>query len=164
MLLHFVRAIFVGVCGAVGAAIGADLYKSKDYALAYGLAAGLLVGLLLAGLSMAFTRRLASAVSTVMFGLLVGCLVSYFVVKVLALVWPSSDVVDTYRNFALTVAISFVTVITLLQLKDDLKFVIPLVEFRREGQSSKPVVLDTSVIIDGRIAGVMDSKILDVPV
>ena len=161
MLLHVVRAIFIGVCGAIGAAIGTELYKSTAAGLAYGLVAGLLI----AGLSMAFTRRLASAVSTVTIGILVGCLVSFFVREVLALVWPSSDPrVDFYRDFALTVAISFITVLTLLQLKDDLKFVIPLVEFRREGQSSKPVLLDTSVIIDGRIAGVMDSKVLDVPV
>ncbi len=160
-MLHIVRALFIGVCGAVGAAIGEGLYRSAWAGLLVGVAAGLL----LAGGAMAFTRRVASAVSSVLFGILVGCLIAYFVIQVLHLVWPSDNPeVVTYRNLAITTAINFLTVLILLQLKDDLKFVIPLVEFRREGSASKPLLLDTSAIIDGRIADVMETKIVDVPV
>ncbi len=160
-MLHIVRALFIGVCGAVGAAIGEGLYRSAWA----GLLAGVGAGLLLAGAAMAFTRRVASAVSSVLFGILVGCLISYFVIQVLHLVWPSDNPeAVTYRNLAITTAINFLTVLVLLQLKDDLKFVIPLVEFRREGSASKPLLLDTSAVIDGRIADVMETKIVDVPV
>ena len=160
-MLHIVRALFIGVCGAVGAAIGEGLYRS----VLAGLVAGVGSGLLLAGAAMAFTRRVASAVSSVLFGILVGCLIAYFVIQVLHLVWPSDNPeVLTYRNLAITTAINFLTVLVLLQLKDDFKFVIPLVEFRREGSASKPLLLDTSAVIDGRIADVMETKIVDVPV
>lgn len=161
-MLHIVRAIFVGVCGALGAAIGHELYNK---ATLEGLIVGTLSGVLIAGGAMAFTRRVASAVSTLMIGLLVGCLVSYFVVQVLRLVMPAGDPkVDFYRSFAITVALAFLSVLTILQLKDDFKFVIPLIEFRREGVGGKPILLDTSAVIDGRVADVMDTKILDVPV
>jgi uncharacterized protein YacL len=161
MLLHVVRALFVGVCGAVGAAIGEGLYRNAWAGLLVGVGAGLV----LAGSTMAFTRRVASAVSAVLFGILVGCLISYFVIKVLNLVWPSSDpAAVTYRDLAITIAVNFLTVLILLQLKDDLKFVIPLVEFRREGSAAKPLLLDTSAIIDGRVADVMDTRIVDVAV
>lgn len=160
-MLHIVRALFIGVCGAVGSAMGIELYKAPWAGLAYGL----LAGIALAGLAMAFTRRVASAVSTLMIGILVGCLVAYFVVQVLRLVLPADDPkVDFYRSFGITVALAFLSVLTILQLKDDFKFVIPLVEFRREGHGNKPILLDTSAIIDGRIADVMDTKILDVAV
>jgi len=160
-MLHIVRALFVGVCAALGTAMGIELYKAPWE----GLCIGLVAGVLMAGGAMAFTRRVASAVSTAMIGLLVGCLIAYFVVQVLRLVLPAGDPkVDFYRNFSLTVAIAFLSVLTLLQLKDDFKFVIPLIEFRREGHGGKPILVDTSSIIDGRVADVMDTKIIDVPI
>jgi uncharacterized protein YacL len=66
-----------------------------------------------------------------------------------------------YRNFAIAVVLSFLSVLTILHVKDDFKFVIPFVELKREGGGAKPVILDTSAIIDGRIADVMDTKVLD---
>ncbi len=55
-------------------------------------------------------------------------------------------------------AISFV-----LQTKDDVRFVIPYVEFARQTRGARPLILDTSVIIDGRIADICDTKIIDSP-
>jgi uncharacterized protein YacL len=49
----------------------------------------------------------------------------------------------------------------LLQTKDDFRFVIPYVEFSRELKGGKPLILDSSALIDGRIADVMDTKIID---
>lgn len=161
-MLNIVRALFIGVCGALGTAIGQELYAK---ATLQGLLGGIVAGLVITAATMTFTRRVASAVSTLMIGLLFGCLVGYFVVQVLRLVLPADDPkVEFYRSFAITVAIAFVSVLTLLQLKDDFKFVIPLVELRREGHGVKSILLDTSAIIDGRIADVMDTKIVDAPV
>ena len=55
-------------------------------------------------------------------------------------------------------AISFV-----LQTKDDVRFVIPYVEFAKQTRGARPLILDTSVIIDGRIADICDTKIIDSP-
>src|SRR5207253_10254617 len=49
----------------------------------------------------------------------------------------------------------------LLQTKDDFRFIIPYVEFSKQIKGSKPLVLDTSVIIDGRIADICDTGIID---
>ena len=40
---------------------------------------------------------------------------------------------------------------------------IPYVEFQRNVKGVKPLILDTSVVIDGRIADVMETKIIDSP-
>ena len=53
-------------------------------------------------------------------------------------------------------AISFV-----LQTKDDIRFMIPYVAFSRDTRGAHPLLLDTSVIIDGRIADIADTHILD---
>ena len=48
-----------------------------------------------------------------------------------------------------------------LQTKDDVRFVIPYVEFARQIKGQRPLLLDTSVIIDGRIKGICEAGFLD---
>jgi uncharacterized protein YacL len=48
-----------------------------------------------------------------------------------------------------------------MQTKDDFRFIIPYVEFAKEIKGLKPYVLDTSVVIDGRIADVVETHIID---
>src|SRR5262245_32972089 len=159
-MLHIVRALFVGICAVLGVAIGDQVYK---HAL-WGLLAGLGSGLSFVGLELVFTRRVASVLSTLMIGLLVGCLVSYFINMTLDLVLPSDPVMRSYRNISITVVLSFLSILIILHLKDDFKFVIPFVELKREAGGSKPAILDTSAIIDGRIADVIDTKVIDTQV
>jgi uncharacterized protein YacL len=49
----------------------------------------------------------------------------------------------------------------LLQTKNDFRFIIPYVEFAKEIKGLKPLVLDTSVVIDGRIADVVETRVID---
>jgi len=159
-MLHIIRAIFVGICAVLGGWIGDQVYKHAIGGLLAGLGAGLCFILL----ELANTRRVASVISTLMIGLLVGCLVSYFINITLDLVLPTEPLVKSFRNISITVVLSFLSILTILHMKDDFKFVIPFIELKRESGGSKPVILDTSAIIDGRIADVMDTKVLDTQV
>jgi len=55
----------------------------------------------------------------------------------------------------------YLSVSFILQTKDDIRFVIPYVEFERQIKGGRPLVLDTSAIIDGRILDVARTKIFD---
>src|SRR5213075_801173 len=57
----------------------------------------------------------------------------------------------------------YICVSTLLQTKDDFRFIIPYVEFSKEVKGARPLVLDTSVVIDGRIADVAETRVIDQP-
>ena len=160
-MLHVVRALFVLACGTVGWVTGIDLYSQPWMGLFIGLGAGTVF----MALQLLATRQLASVVITLVFGILVGCLLAYFLIKVLDLL--NEDMAakaKMYRNFAIAVVLSFLSVLTILHVKDDFKFVIPFVELKREGGGSKPVILDTSALIDGRIADLMDTKVIDTQV
>ena len=61
------------------------------------------------------------------------------------------------------VFICYLCVSTLLQTKDDFRFIIPYMEFSKEVKGARPLVLDTSVVIDGRIADVAETRIIDQP-
>jgi uncharacterized protein YacL len=64
-------------------------------------------------------------------------------------------------SLIITMFCCYVCISTLLQTKDEFRFIIPYVEFSRQVKGSKPLVLDTSVIIDGRIADICDTRFLD---
>jgi uncharacterized protein YacL len=61
------------------------------------------------------------------------------------------------------VFICYLCISTLLQTKDDFRFIIPYMEFSKEVKGARPLLLDTSVVIDGRIADVAESRIIDQP-
>src|SRR5439155_14348038 len=67
---------------------------------------------------------------------------------------------QTFSLF-LTVVCCYVSISLLLQTKDEFRFIIPYVEFSKQVKGAKPLVLDTSVIIDGRIADICDTRFID---
>jgi uncharacterized protein YacL len=114
-------------------------------------------------------RRKLTALAGVFFGLLVGMFFSW------ALGFVVDTVVDTYRigisseavtaiKWALAVCICYLTISIVMRTKDDVRFVIPYVEFAKQTKSARPLVLDTSAIVDGRIADLCQSKLFDAPV
>src|SRR6185369_6876673 len=60
-----------------------------------------------------------------------------------------------------TLVCCYISVSTLLQTKDEFRFIIPYVEFSKQVKGGRPLVLDTSVIIDGRIADICDTGVID---
>ncbi len=71
-----------------------------------------------------------------------------------------SDVGNAIR-IGLGLMLCYICVSILLQTKDDFRFIIPYVEFSKEVKGLKPYILDTSVVIDGRIADLVETEILD---
>src|SRR5207245_2810164 len=61
----------------------------------------------------------------------------------------------------LTLICCYICISLLLQTKDEFRFIIPYVEFSKQLKGGKPMVLDTSVIIDGRIADICDTRFID---
>ena len=106
-----------------------------------------------------------TTISAVYFGLLLGLAVGYLFSIGLqpfveALFGPGTRMTDVTRVM-ITVMCCYVTISTLLQTKDEFRFIIPYVEFSKQVKGGRPLVLDTSVIIDGRIADVCDTRLID---
>ncbi|MCD6174936.1 MAG: TRAM domain-containing protein, partial [Planctomycetes bacterium] len=57
----------------------------------------------------------------------------------------------------------YLCVSIVIRTKDDFRFLVPYVEFTRQTRGLRPLVLDTSVIIDGRIADIAETKLFDAP-
>ncbi len=74
---------------------------------------------------------------------------------------PAKSIAVDWVPLLLGMVLCYLCISLLLQTKDDFRFIIPYVEFVKEVKGLKPYILDTSVIIDGRIADVVETKILD---
>ena len=106
-------------------------------------------------------------ITAVYFGMIVGLFLTYVVDLALSPLW--GDTLDAAKNLdyrtpliiGIGMVLCYTCISVLIQTKDDFRFIIPYVEFSREVKGLKPLVLDTSVIIDGRIADVIETRILD---
>jgi uncharacterized protein YacL len=115
-------------------------------------------GVVLADISV--KAKQITTISAIYFGLLLGFLLGTLLSAVLEPLDLSANVHRFVRLF-LTIICCYVSVSTLLQTKDEFRFIIPYVEFQKQLKGGKPMVLDTSVIIDGRIADICETGIID---
>jgi uncharacterized protein YacL len=106
------------------------------------------------------TKRI-ELISSVYFGVTVGLFLSYMIGLALTPYFENSREVQRIVQLLLAVALCYVCISLLMQTKDDFRFIIPYVEFAKEVKGTKPYVLDTSVVIDGRIADVVEAGVLD---
>jgi uncharacterized protein YacL len=106
-------------------------------------------------------RKRLDIISSVYFGLIVGLFLTYVAHLALGPALP----LDTFTKGCIDLVVALVLCYTcisfLMQTRGDFRFVIPYVEFSKEVKGLKPYVLDTSVVIDGRIADVVETKVLD---
>lgn len=114
-------------------------------------------------------RKSLAAISGVFFGLIVGMVVAYGLGLIIDLLFSSnvpgalseSQVLFlSSLKLAMGVICCYMAISFILQTKDDVRFVIPYVEFAKETKGGRPLVLDTSVIVDGRISDIASTKIL----
>ena len=132
----------VFVLGAVGAVVLDILIRNKRIDMISSVYFGLVVGL--------FLTYIVNLALTPLFGLGQGTLAG---------ISPS-----TLRAHVVSfagISICYGCISLLWQTKDDFRFVIPYVEFSKDVKGSKPYVLDTSVVIDGRIADLVETGIID---
>jgi uncharacterized protein YacL len=168
---HLLLWILRGGFGAIiiGLATGALFYfDKKDGQNTLGLIAFcsiLAVGVLVVAGDILVRNKQITTISAFYFGLLMGFLLGTFL-------WSALEplVREYMRNYTeliqplrllINVLCCYISISILLQTKDEFRFIIPYVEFSKQVKGGRPLVLDTSVIIDGRIADICDTAIID---
>ena len=171
MPLLIIRCIFILAMSGVGVTI---VRAGALGSSAVGLATFFLLVLLSIGViavDMAFPKKKIEWISAIYFGLLIGLVTTYVMQLALEPFFADqpgeaggqTDSVRQSVTATLLLVFSYVGVSFILQTRNDFRFVIPYVEFQRNVKGVKPLILDTSVVIDGRIADVMETKIIDSP-
>lgn len=177
MALHILRAAFVLLTVSVTLLYllsfqrtvlmeGTDSGTGPALAL-LGIALG--IALAVMGIDIATKRKRLAALSGVFLGLVAGLVAAFALGKVVDLIGlllaPGTGKQDFLNLLeGVKVLIGLVTcylgISLVMQTKDDFRFVIPYVEFAKQVRGSRPTLLDTSVVIDGRILDIVETRVI----
>jgi uncharacterized protein YacL len=154
MNLLFVRILFLVASIIIGSQTLAAWDMEIWGALLGGFAAVIII-MLEIGMRKVSVKGLSSAV----FGLILGLIMSKLVSDAFSLA-PISPGTMSIIRVSLTLVFCYLGMVIGLRGKDEFNIIIPYVRLRRQDQSEEAVVLDTSVIIDGRIVDIYKTKFL----
>lgn len=161
--LIVLRSVFFLVAGGMAVSlVQSDQMPKEPIWLPWAVFIGvLLVSSLVVAVDALASRKRLDVISSVYFGLIVGLFLSYVVGLALSPVMPLSPWPRECIRLVMALVLCYTCISLLMQTRNDFRFVIPYVEFSKEVKGLKPFVLDTSVVIDGRIADVVETKVLD---
>jgi uncharacterized protein YacL len=161
--LLILRIVFLLVASGISIGLIQKHDLGRPAWMAYAVFGGVLaVSAAVIGLDLLIARKQIDAISAVYFGILVGLFLTYaFGLALEPLVFVVSEPVLNSVQLVVGVSLCYTCTSLLLQTKNDFRFIIPYIEFSKEVKGLKPYVLDTSVVIDGRIADVVATKLLD---
>ncbi len=113
-------------------------------------------------------KRLAT-VFAIYFGLVAGLVAALALGTLVDLIAESWYLTESFQGYillvklALGITLCYLAISVVLTTREDLRLVIPYVEFKREIRGLRPVLLDTSILIDGRIEPVVETGFIDAP-
>ena len=162
MALVILRCVFLLIAAGVGVSIlNSDVLEGASPAVSLGVFGGVMVAALAAvGLDILLPRKRIDIISTVYFGTLIGLVLAFAVGLALEPILHDHPAQQSIK-LVVGLLLCYSCISMLMQTKDDFRFIIPYVEFSKDVKGLKPYVLDTSVVIDGRIADVVETHVLD---
>ncbi|MDD5255756.1 MAG: PIN domain nuclease, partial [Candidatus Omnitrophica bacterium] len=155
MNLLLVRILFIFVSTIAGYQILGPSGKGS-----VGIGLGFMTGLIIILLEIGMRRVSVRGLSSTVFGLILGLLMAKLVTDALSLAPIPSENLPLIR-FSLTLVFCYLGMVIGLRGKDEFNIIIPYVRLRRQDQAEELTLLDTSVIIDGRILDICKTKFLE---
>lgn len=172
MVLTVLRALFVLLMAAAGWYLMASTTILRDYTY-YTLSATLSLGVAIICIDILAPRSKLQIFSGTFLGLFVGLLITYALSFVVKLILPQyfemspyvlsrqdQTTLEFFVNLVIGLICCYLCISFVLQTKDDFRFVVPYVELKRQAKGYRPMLLDTSALIDGRVHDVAATGVL----
>jgi len=116
----------------------------------------LMIILLEIGMKRLSIRNLSAAV----FGLIFGFFMAWIITSVLRLI-PMSLELFSSLQIILILIFCYLGMVIAIRGKDEFNLIIPYIKFVRQDKKDDVILLDTSVIIDGRVADMLHTKFIE---
>jgi uncharacterized protein YacL len=155
LTINLLRALYVVFVVSIGAMIGSRLEQLTAGIIISGVV-GLFV-VLLDALLRGITLRVFSSAT---FGLLLGFLAAELVKASEVLIWLSEDIQWAASLSLYTVLGYLGMMLALRSNREDFSLIIPYVRFTRHSLQDQPILLDSNVIIDGRVIELCEIEFL----
>jgi len=148
---------------------GVDVKLAPDWHLKLGV--GVLLAAVVVAVDVFTPRKKISTLAAVFFGLLVAMLATLAIGRLIDLLatlysieGPQANALLSTTKVFIGIALAYLSIVTVLQTQDDFRLVIPYVEFAKQMRGVKPLVLDSSALIDARIVEIGETEAVQAPV
>jgi uncharacterized protein YacL len=161
VIIRLVRIVFVLVCLLLGISLALGSRERVDAWV--GGVAGLGFGGLLVLVDMLLKSFTIRSFSSGTFGLLIGVLCAWLITQIPGM--PPMDGQEDLRRMLITMlyaSLGYIGIVLALRSnRQEFSLIIPYVRFRNEGVMRQPLLIDTNIIIDGRLPAVCQTGFLD---
>ncbi len=160
MTIIFLRAFFVILSSVVGYYVGALLGNFNMTVNVIGALVGFFGALVIILVEIGMRRFSVRNLSAAVFGLIFGFFMAWILTSVLKLI-PMSIELFSSLQIILILIFCYLGMIIAMRGKDEFNLIIPYVKFVRQDKREDIIILDTSVIIDGRIADIFQTHFVE---
>ena len=160
MSLWVIRTFFLLLCTAAGYAVSQYRPELIDGGR-YGVAIGFGLGGLLIALDQMLKGFSLRAFSAATFGLLLGTLVAWLIERTQLFIYADEKTRWLIR-LGLFLGFGYIGMILAMRSnKEDFSLLIPYIRFRSQSKPENLIILDTSVIIDGRVTELIERRFVE---
>ncbi len=160
MTVSFIRVLFVLLSTVLGAQLAPVVLHFRPEAQLVGAGLGCVAALVVILAEMSMARVSLRGLSAAVFGLLLALIVSKFVVDAVDAL-PVDPQWSAILKLVMILILSYLGMVFSIRGRDEFSIIIPYVKLQRQKQSETFVILDTSAIIDGRVADVIATRFLE---
>jgi len=160
-MIALLRLLIVGTLSLIGYYFG-NRYFSGEVLTEFpwlGAAFGFLAGLAVVLLDLYFKRITVRNILAVLIGAALGLWVHFLLMGVIRYLNLTSDQLDQIGMVS-SALFAYLGALTILRGQDEFVMMIPFVKLNAKGGTEDIILLDTSVIIDGRIADICETAFL----
>lgn len=160
MGVSYIRVLFAVASVVVGHQIGSVMFGIHSQYGTYGSFAGLAVAGVVIALEMMTSRVSLRGLSAAVFGLLLALIIANLISAAVETISMDRGW-KTAVKVGVTLVLVYLGIIFSMRGRDEFNVIIPYVKFQRQDQSDFAILLDTSAIIDGRIADLLQTHFLE---
>jgi len=162
MALWFLRGIFLTIAFGTGISIVSNVDENHQEYLLLGTLL-IVIATIIVVTDILVRRKPVEIISCTYFGLIVGLFLTYIIGTAIdpVLKFSENEQFRGVLQISIAIPLCYICISVLLQTNHDFRFIIPYVEFSKDYKGLQPLVLDTSVIIDGRIIDLITTNIFD---
>ena len=160
MIIVFIRLFFIILCSALGYQLAFQAIGETGIWPMAGAVIGLGVALAVIAVDTLLKKTSVRNLSCVVIGLFFGLVMTNLLMRLFGFM-VLSEMNRIGINLVLALTLSYLGVVIAIRGQDELNLVIPYIKFSRQNVVEQLILLDTSVIIDGRIADMCKTKFIE---
>ena len=160
MTIIAIRSFFIILSSIVGYYLGSLMGNFSVIYGFYGAGVGFFGSLFIILIEVRLKKASSRNLSAAVFGLIFGFFMAWILMLVVKLI-PMDERMSSALNIIFILVFSYLGMVIAIRGKDEFNLIIPYVRFSRQAERDEIIILDTSVIIDGRITDIVQTRFIE---